>query len=321
VGPWLVALLEPCVQRSSAAFEQTSNAMARQSRLGRRVDHGLASRRCAIADAGGARGSIPAARGTIVDGISNASVASPHGDDENLFTKKEVVPMIAMRTRSLAVLMATAMLAALGAAAVLAQAAEAHGRPSHGSHVVFRNPARHPSNHPRGATRRRTTTRHAAATVYPDIIPGTRVSAASNLAVTSRIRGATGCDAGAETIGQRPINDSLGNHLGYVELRWSPTCQTNWARVTSTSGASSPTHVLEVEIQRQSDGTYEDLDTEGDYSDAFSRGGAGGNGGPVYHGVTSLYTDMLYSPGPAKAIGKILPGANLFGPTGIYSQF
>jgi hypothetical protein len=39
----------------------------------------------------------------------------------------------------------------------------------------------------------------------------------------------TGCSAGAYTVAQRDIwQDGLYRH---VELRWSPTCKTNWARM------------------------------------------------------------------------------------------
>jgi hypothetical protein len=188
------------------------------------------------------------------------------GDDNNSL-KQEVVRMIAMRLRSLATMMVTAVLAVLAVAAVLA--------------------------HPAAAN-----------------IPGNSGVSCFQDGCNYQDAAATGCDADAQTLGRAPI----GN-LGYVELRWSPTCQTNWARVVSTSGPSSPSHVLDAEIDRQSPIGASELDTEGGYSVAFPGGGAGGNSGPVYHGVSSLYTDMLYSPGPAKAIGVIN------GVKGTYSQF
>ena len=178
--------------------------------------------------------------------------------------------MIAMRTRSLTVVIVTAVLAVLGVAAVLAHAADAR-------------------------------------------VPGNTGVSCFQSGCDFQDPGATGCDADAETIGQAPITDSRGK-LGYVELRWSPTCQTNWARVTSTSGVSSATHVLSVSIERQSDGTFESLDTEGNVDTGNNLGG-GHSFGPVYHGVTSLYTDMLYSPDPAKATGEINDVI------GTYSQF
>jgi Protein of unknown function (DUF2690) len=188
--------------------------------------------------------------------------------------------MIAMRTRSLAVLMVTAVLAVLGAAALHAQGADAR-------------------------------------------VPGNTGVSCFQYGCDFQDPAATGCDADAETLQDAPIIAVEGGQdvtLGSVELRWSPTCQTNWARVTSTSGASSTNHVLQVAIQRQSDGTFEELDTEGSYVEGYPRGGGGGNG-PAYHGVASLYTDMLYSPGPARAVGWILPQASVIGPIGIAAQY
>ncbi len=86
---------------------------------------------------------------------------------------------------------------------------------------------------------------------------------------------ATGCANGSEyTVYTANISG------GRVELRWSPVCQTNWARVTSTIGATC----LYGAVQRQSDGAT------ASYS---------------LCGTTSLYTDMLYSPGPARACGDV----------------
>jgi Protein of unknown function (DUF2690) len=167
--------------------------------------------------------------------------------------------MIAMRTRSLAVLMVTAVLAAFGAVASLAQAAVTPGdNPDYT--FDFQDPIH------------------------------------------------TGCADDAETVGQTAIHDSRGNQLGYVELRWSPSCQTNWARVTSTSGPIfTPERDMTVEIKRRSDGAYERVGV-GDQDFAFDPGSDAdyqGFGVGNYQGAKSLYTDMLYSPGPAQAIGTL----------------
>lgn len=44
--------------------------------------------------------------------------------------------------------------------------------------------------------------------------------------------GQTGCSADGRTVAYTNIVNSSGTAVGRVELRWSPTCQTNWSRVT-----------------------------------------------------------------------------------------
>lgn len=131
--------------------------------------------------------------------------------------------------------MTIAVLAAFGAAALLAHAADAHRAPGHGSHVVFGKARRHAGDDRRGTARRRRTRGPGASTVHRDILPGN--SGCTGLLCDFQDPDAVGCDAGAETVGEAPITDSQGNQLGYVELRWSSRCQTSWARVTSTAGA------------------------------------------------------------------------------------
>lgn len=46
---------------------------------------------------------------------------------------------------------------------------------------------------------------------------------------------ATGCGRDARSIRTAPIV-SQGKTVGWVDLRWSPTCGNNWARVRSASG-------------------------------------------------------------------------------------
>jgi hypothetical protein len=49
----------------------------------------------------------------------------------------------------------------------------------------------------------------------------------------------TGCDKDGRTIRTGKVVDASGRAVGTIELRWSPTCGTNWARVSSTVGAAA----------------------------------------------------------------------------------
>ena len=46
-----------------------------------------------------------------------------------------------------------------------------------------------------------------------------------------------GCTGDSRTITSAAIMDKWGNTLGWVSLRWSPTCGNNWTQVTSNEGA------------------------------------------------------------------------------------
>jgi len=84
----------------------------------------------------------------------------------------------------------------------------------------------------------------------------------------------TGCSADAYTVQTAVFSNS------YVELRYSPTCGTNWGRVTSKVGATS----LIIRIQRIDGLTY-----------TFS-------GGPF----NSAYVAMVYAPKvAARACGGV----------------
>lgn len=48
--------------------------------------------------------------------------------------------------------------------------------------------------------------------------------------------GASGCSGRAGSAETAEITDRRGQVMGWVELRWSEVCQTNWARVENTSG-------------------------------------------------------------------------------------
>jgi len=84
----------------------------------------------------------------------------------------------------------------------------------------------------------------------------------------------SGCDAGAYTVQTAVFSNS------FVELRYSPTCGTNWGRVISRVGAAS----LVITIQRNDNLTY-----------TFS----GGN-------FTFAWVAMVYAPNvPARACGGV----------------
>lgn len=69
----------------------------------------------------------------------------------------------------------------------------------------------------------------------------------------------TGCDRDARTIRTGAvISRDTGRQVGTVELRWSPHCQTNWARVTSGVGVAN----LAATVTRD-DGTAEAITFHG----------------------------------------------------------
>lgn len=69
----------------------------------------------------------------------------------------------------------------------------------------------------------------------------------------------TGCDRDARTIRTGAVVDHVtGRQVGTIELRWSPHCQTNWARVTSGVGVAS----LAATVTRD-DGTAEAITFHG----------------------------------------------------------
>ena len=61
---------------------------------------------------------------------------------------------------------------------------------------------------------------------------------------------ATGCAADAYTV--KAPGGTVSFRTGYVELRYSPRCGTNWARVISTVGSAR----LMVSIRRTTDGLF-----------------------------------------------------------------
>jgi hypothetical protein len=63
----------------------------------------------------------------------------------------------------------------------------------------------------------------------------------------------THCNEGAKTIlsATRYVVNSKGVQLARVELRYSPTCKTNWGRVTAVN---STTRRMQADVHRYSDG-------------------------------------------------------------------
>jgi hypothetical protein len=92
----------------------------------------------------------------------------------------------------------------------------------------------------------------------------------------------TGCASDAYTVSTRAVTNSGGGVVGQVQVRYSPSCGTNWAKVVSSVG----TAYIQAEVYTTSDWAY--------YS-ATS---------------TSVYTDMVYAPNGvcAYAIGSINSG-------------
>jgi hypothetical protein len=103
---------------------------------------------------------------------------------------------------------------------------------------------------------------------------------------------ATSCSSGSYTVKSAPVTYG-GIQYGTVELRWSPTCQTNWSRLTISAGGSNPQHYdRQAWVARQSPDAAVGFDWTSD-------------GSPIY-------SDMLYAPGCAKASATIQIGPNAF---------
>jgi hypothetical protein len=93
----------------------------------------------------------------------------------------------------------------------------------------------------------------------------------------------TPCASGATTVATKPIYRNNTNiQIGYVELRWSSTCGTNWARVTRTDGAYA--EGMYATVTRADGLSYTDFHT----------------------GYTTIWSRMVYAPNAcAKARGLI----------------
>lgn len=60
----------------------------------------------------------------------------------------------------------------------------------------------------------------------------------------------SGCSSGANTTSYAYLRDPNNNVVGLLELRYSPTCGTNWGRVTSYIGSKN----MFTDVTRQTDG-------------------------------------------------------------------
>jgi hypothetical protein len=107
---------------------------------------------------------------------------------------------------------------------------------------------------------------------------------------------ATGCSADATTLLSKKILNSSGQSIGEIDLRWSPTCQTNWARVVSSIG-SVP---LGASVEREAgvDGPFaEECEPTCD----------------TFVTATSAFTDMVWAPDvAAAATGGIIQNNTFF---------
>jgi hypothetical protein len=83
-----------------------------------------------------------------------------------------------------------------------------------------------------------------------------------------------GCGNNAYTIVKRNIVNDKGSILGFVELRYSPSCQSNWSKVTRYSD-DNINDFLEAIIVRDSDNAR--------YRESLSK-------------YKSIYSPMVYAP-------------------------
>ncbi len=89
----------------------------------------------------------------------------------------------------------------------------------------------------------------------------------------------SGCSADARTVQTRNIVDTYDNVvIGYVDLRYSPHCGTNWSRATSTIYSPYGGYRLYAAITRSSDGKFYYYDVHNVAS------------------PTSIFTAMVYAP-------------------------
>ncbi len=105
-----------------------------------------------------------------------------------------------------------------------------------------------------------------------------------------------GCNADAYTVTSTPIKTMSGQVVGRADLRWSPSCKTNWARAVSSVGSTNMFVQLQYCDGSPVSGTYYQLPN-----------------------TTSVYGDMRYNT-TVRAIGAFgYNGASdIFGVTGCY---
>ncbi len=89
----------------------------------------------------------------------------------------------------------------------------------------------------------------------------------------------TSCPTGAYTVQTKTIyRNGTTTPIGYVELRWSPSCQTNWSRVTRTDGAYA--EGMYATIKRYSNNVLVNSYTK------------------FKSGSTQMWSNMVYAPNP-----------------------
>lgn len=108
------------------------------------------------------------------------------------------------------------------------------------------------------------------------------------------------CSQGAQTIISASILNTYTFVIwGLVELRWSPTCGTNWSRVSSYVGSQV---TLDAQIRHPG---YPPYDIDGDYENYTSG---------FQTNTTQTWSNMVYSPDdPVEAIGIITKGGQASG--------
>jgi hypothetical protein len=97
----------------------------------------------------------------------------------------------------------------------------------------------------------------------------------------------TGCDNNAYTASSASIKNSAGTTIGTIQLRYSSTCQTAWAKVTFNSSMPSGYRGNAVIRKYNSDKSM--------IIKAYTCTSSGGNG-DVAPGQKSCYTPMIYNP-------------------------
>lgn len=103
-----------------------------------------------------------------------------------------------------------------------------------------------------------------------------------------------GCASDAYTAISDYIYNSVGNAVARVDLRYSPSCGTNWARTVSLIG---PQHIDAVVTRNDIALHYDEY----------------------LYNVTNVYTDMIYAPSPicAQAGGEIELGGTYYDDAGV----
>jgi hypothetical protein len=123
--------------------------------------------------------------------------------------------------------------------------------------------------------------------------PTTRAARCSERGCDDKDPYAMGCAVSYGVVAMRYIYDFYGRQVGYTQLWWSNTCQTNWARTVRTASNSGTYIQAQVTRDNQPNGYA-------DSGDSYATWELLGN---------VVYTDMLYAPNrpytPARACGAV----------------